>query len=314
MTTPRFPLSFHAWRLAPALLAAAWLSACGGGDKESIVPTVSSASARPAGNLGSGDGTGTYGQKVLITVNGNALDNGITVVSSACTGMTRLTAAPTESTATTAYYDCTITTSGTVQVGILRDVSGFVMATVPIAVPDPQVTLRIGRGTSALGDVVLTLNPTRTPVTVSNFMDYVRSGFYVGTVFHRHSPNFVIQGGGYAGPLDPGNTSPTLKATNAAIVLEDGSGVLNRQGTVAMARTNAPNSATSQFFFNLVDNAFLDRTPMARGFAVFATVTTGADVITAMRAATCVPYTALLPAGDCLPQPNLIVNAATQTR
>jgi cyclophilin family peptidyl-prolyl cis-trans isomerase len=310
MTTPRLPL----YPALLALLATTLLSACGGGGKESVVPTVSSASARPTGSLTGGEGTGTYGQKVLITVNGSALDNGVTALSNGCTGITRLTTAPTESTATTAFFECTISTSGTVQVGILRDSSGLVMATVPITVPDPQVSLSIGNGSSTLGTVVLTLLPARAPVTVSNFMDYVRSGFYVGTVFHRHSPNFVMQGGGYAGPLDPGNTSPTPKTTSAAIALEDNAGLSNLRGTVAMARTNAPNSATSQFFFNLVDNTFLDRTPTARGYAVFANVTAGSEVITAMRAAPCVSYTALLPAGDCLPQPNLVVTAATQTR
>ncbi len=308
------PLALLRTPAAALSLAALALAGCGGGSKESVVPTVSSATVRPAGSLGSGEGNGTYGQKVIITVNGNALDQGITLLSSGCTGVTRLSAAPNESTPSTAFYECTIASSGTVQVGVLRDSSGVVLTTVPITVPDPQVTMTIGNGTTTLGNVVLTLNPARAPITVRNFMDYVASGFYVGTVFHRHSPNFVLQGGGYASPLAPTDASPALKTTNPAIALEDNAGLSNLQGTVAMARTNAPNSATSQFFFNLVDNTFLDRTPTARGYAVFATVTSGADVITAMRAATCVPYTALLPAGDCLPQPNLVITATTQTR
>ncbi len=314
MSTLPTGMTWRAGALALATLASLTLAGCGGGSKESVVPTVSSATVRPAGNLGTGEGNGTYGQKVVITVNGNALDQGITLLSSGCTGMTRLTAAPNESGASTAFYECTVSSSGTVQVGVLRDASGILLSTVPITVPDPQVTLAIGNGSSSLGNIVLTLNPARAPITVRNFMDYVAAGFYTGTVFHRHSPNFVLQGGGYAGPLAPTDTSPTLKATNAAITLEDNAGLSNLQGTVAMARTNAPNSATSQFFFNLVDNTFLDRTASARGYAVFATITSGADVVTAMRAATCVPYTAVLPAGDCLPQPNLVITSATQTR
>jgi peptidyl-prolyl cis-trans isomerase A (cyclophilin A) len=183
-----------------------------------------------------------------------------------------------------------------------------------VTVPDPQVTLGIGNGSSSLGNVVITLTPNQTPITVNNFLDYVRSGFYVGTVFHRNSPGFVIQGGGYAAPLAPTDSAPTVKTPNATIVLEDNAGLSNVQWTVAMARTNAPNSATSQFFVNLVDNLFLDRTATARGYAVFGTVTAGTEVVTAMTAAPCVPYAALLPSGDCLPQPNLIITSAAQTR
>ena len=294
------------------------LTGCGGGDKASVVPTVSSTSVKPAGSLGTADGTGTYGQKILVTINGNALDNGISVLSNTCSGVTRLTAAPTESNATTAYYECTVTSSGTVTLGVIRDVSGFVLATVPVTVPDPQVTMTVGtsnsNGSSSLGSFVITLNPARTPLTVRNFMDYVNAGFYVGTVFHRNSPGFVIQGGGYAAPLAPTDASPALKTTNAAIVLEDNAGLSNVQWTVAMARTNAPNSATSQFFVNMVNNLFLDRTATSRGYAVLGTVSAGRDVVTAMTEAACVDYTALLPSGDCLPLPNLVITAATQTR
>ncbi len=289
------------------------VAGCGGGE-ESVVPTVSSASARPAGTLGSGEGTGTYGQKILLTVEGRALDNGITVLSNACTGVTQLTSAPNESNANTAYYECTLTASGTVTLGVLRDISGFVLATVPVTVPAPQVTMAVGNGSASLGSFTVTLNPNETPVTVRNFIDYVNSGFYAGTIFHRNSPGFVIQGGGYAAPLAPTDAAPTLKATNPAIVLEDNAGLSNRQWTVAMARTDAPNSATSQFFVNLVDNLFLDRTPTARGYAVLGTVTAGTEVVTAMTQAPCVAYTALLPAGDCLPQPNLVITSAAQTR
>ncbi len=311
MTAPLAPRSLPL--LAVTVLAALITAGCGGGD-ESVVPTVSGASAQPAGTLGSGAGTGTYGQKIRLTVNGGALDNGITVLSNACSGVTRLTAAPFESNASTAYYECTVTSSGTVTLGVLRDISGFVMATVPVTVPAPQVTLTVGNGSSSLGSFVITLNPAQAPVTVRNFMDYVNSGFYVGTVFHRNSPGFVIQGGGYAGPLTPGTNVPTPKTANPAIVLEDNAGLSNLRWTVAMARTNAPNSATSQFFVNLVDNPSLDRTATERGYAVLGTVTSGTAVVTAMTSAPCVSFPALLPSGDCLPQPNLTITAASQTR
>jgi peptidyl-prolyl cis-trans isomerase A (cyclophilin A) len=88
----------------------------------------------------------------------------------------------------------------------------------------------------------------------------------------------------------------------------------NTKLTVAMARTNAPDSATSQFFINLVDNLFLNPTATARGYAVFGSVTAGADLVTAMAAAPCTAWPALLPGGDCLPSPNLTVSSAVQTR
>jgi cyclophilin family peptidyl-prolyl cis-trans isomerase len=107
---------------------------------------------------------------------------------------------------------------------------------------------------------------------------------------------------------------PSLKPTNAAITLEDNAGLSNTTLTVAMARTSDPNSATSQFFINLTNNTFLDRTATARCYAVFGTVTSGADVVTAMTQATCFTWPALLPSGDCLPAPNITVVSATQTR
>lgn len=316
MTALPFSRSLRWPLLALAGTAAGVLTGCGGGE-ESVVPTVSSVSAGPAGTsglAGGAEGTGTYGQKIRVTVNGRALDNGISVLSNTCSDVTLLTAAPYASSATTAYYECTVQASGTVTLGVIRDISNFVLSTVSVAVPAPQVTMTVGNGSTSLGSFVITLNPNQTPVTVRNFMAYVNSGFYVGTVFHRFSPGFVIQGGGYNSPLAPTDSNPALKPPEAPIVLEDNSGLSNVQWTVAMARTNAPNSATSQFFVNLVNNPFLDRSPTARGYAVLGTVTAGTEVVTAMTAAPCVPYPALLPSGDCLPQPNLVITAATQTR
>ncbi len=178
----------------------------------------------------------------------------------------------------------------------------------------PQVTLTLSNGASVNGDVVLTLDPTRAPTTVRNFLAYVNAGFYDGTVFHRHAPGFVIQGGGYAGPLTAGGTTPTEKPTNAPITLEDNAGLSNVCLTVAMARTNAPDSATSQFFVNLANNTFLDRTSTARGYAVFGSVTSGNAVLTAAINATCTTWSGFLPAGDCLPSPNITITRARQTR
>jgi cyclophilin family peptidyl-prolyl cis-trans isomerase len=166
----------------------------------------------------------------------------------------------------------------------------------------PQVTLTLSNGGAVSGDVV------------ANFLAYVNAGFYDGTVFHRHAPGFVLQGGGYAGPLTAGGAVPALKTTNAAIALEDNTGLSNLCLSVAMARTNVADSATSQFFVNLTNNTFLDRTATARGYAVFGSVTSGNAVLTAAINASCTAWTALLPVGDCIPSPNVTITRARQTR
>lgn len=190
-------------------------------------------------------------------------------------------------------------------------------ASAPIPSPGasaPQVTLTLSNGAGVNGDVVLTLDAGRAPVTVANFLAYVNTGFFDGTVFHRRSPGFVLQGGGYTGPLTAGGARPTEKTTGPAIALEDNVGLSNLCLTVAMARTSAPDSATSQFFVNLANNPALDRTSTARGYAVFGSVTSGSDVITAANTAACTPWPTFLPAGDCLPTPNITITRARQTR
>jgi cyclophilin family peptidyl-prolyl cis-trans isomerase len=179
----------------------------------------------------------------------------------------------------------------------------------------PQVTLAMSNSAGVNGNVVLTLNPTAAPVTTANFLAYVNAGFYNCTVIHRHAPNFVLQGGGYTGPLVAGGTLPTLKPpTRANIVLEDNAGQSNLRLTVAMARTSLADSANSQFFFNLADNLFLNRTAIDRGYAVFGSVTSGSEVVTAMTAAPCIAWPAFLDPGECLPSPNITITAAAQTR
>ncbi len=136
-------------------------------------------------------------------------------------------------------------------------------------------TDRMIKMTTSLGEIMIELYPDEAPVTVRNFLDYVESGFFTGTVFHRVIPGFVIQGGG----LDKDMRS---KKTNPGIINEADNGLKNEVGTLSMARTSDPGSATSQFFINLVDNAFLDfkaKTPQGWGYAVFARVTSGMEVV-----------------------------------
>ena len=144
----------------------------------------------------------------------------------------------------------------------------------------PQVTFAVTNGAGVAGTVVLTLDRTAAPVTVTNFLQYVNSGFYNCTVFHRLLPGFVLQGGGFATPLSVSATAlNSPKPNNPPIVLEDNNGLSNLRWTLAMARTGLPDSATSQFFVNLADNDFLDHRPGSYGYAVFGRVTEGMDVI-----------------------------------
>ena len=130
---------------------------------------------------------------------------------------------------------------------------------------------------TSLGDIVVELDAAKAPKTVENFLQYVKDGHYDGLVFHRVIPGFMIQGGGFS-------TDMQQKATRPPIVLEATNGLKNERGTIAMARTNVPDSATSQFFINVVDNAMLNASGPGNGYAVFGKVTAGMDVVDKIRA------------------------------
>lgn len=125
---------------------------------------------------------------------------------------------------------------------------------------------------TSLGEFTIELEPEDAPISVENFLRYVDDGFFDGTIFHRIVPGFVIQGGGLTPEFDQ-------KETRAPIKNEAANGLRNLRGTLSMARTNAVDSATSQFFVNLKDNAFLDHKSGNFGYAVFGHVTRGMDVI-----------------------------------
>ena len=186
-------------------------------------------------------------------------------------------------------------------------------ATAP-SLQDPQVRLVFKNGLGVDGAVVLTLNRALAPLTVANFLAYVNSGFYNCTILHRHAPSFVLQGGGYAAPVQVGVTVPNPKPTGAPIVLEDLNGLSNARLTVDMARTEVANSATSEFFINLANNTRLDGSATQLGYAVFGSVTTGEAVINSMTIAPCSFWPALVASGECVPNPNIVLMSATQTR
>jgi len=160
--------------------------------------------------------------------------------------------------------------------GVLWSLSGAVVAhaadasTKPTAGKNPTVVIK-----TSMGEVTLELAADKAPVTVNNFLEYVQAKQYDGTIFHRVIPNFMIQGGGFTPDMQQ-------KPTKAPIKNEAGNGLKNVVGSIAMARTNAPDSATAQFFINVKDNGFLDHrdeTAAGFGYAVFGKVTSGMEVV-----------------------------------
>ena len=143
------------------------------------------------------------------------------------------------------------------------------LAAGPLAAQNPKVRLE-----TSVGTIVVELYADKAPTTVENFLDYVKSGFYDGTIFHRVIPDFMIQGGGFTETLGK-------KETRAPIQNEGKNGVKNDRGTLAMARTGDPHSATAQFFINLKDNDFLNQpdSDTEWGYAVFGKVTEGIDYV-----------------------------------
>ena len=158
--------------------------------------------------------------------------------------------------------------------------------------------------TTSEGDITLELDREKAPRTVDNFIQYVRSGHYDGTIFHRVIDNFMIQGGGM-------QASMVEKATRAPIPLEARNGLQNLRGTVAMARTMVPDSATAQFFINLRDNAFLDAANSrdGHGYAVFGKVVAGMEVVDRIKA---VPTTSRGPHQNVPTTPILIRKATLE--
>lgn len=150
---------------------------------------------------------------------------------------------------------------------------------------NPEVTIQVSG--CVQGTIVLELYPDKAPVTVANFLGYVKSGFYDGLIFHRVMPGFMIQGGGYDSTL-------VKKATGPAIINESTNGLANLRGTVAMARTPYPHSATAEFFINHIDNSFLNYGAVVydgnqnayyrAGYCVFGRVISGLDVVDAIAA------------------------------
>ena len=155
----------------------------------------------------------------------------------------------------------------------------LVLASIGVATANSGDKVMVEMHTSK-GLITLELDAEKAPVTVANFIEYVKSGHFDGTIFHRVIPGFVIQGGGMESGMKEKPTQPPIEN-------EADNGLKNVTGSICMARTNDPHSATSQFFINLKDNQFLDHTeksPQGWGYAVFGQVTGGMDVVEAIAA------------------------------
>lgn len=148
------------------------------------------------------------------------------------------------------------------------------------AQPTPATQVRL---TTSLGDIVIELNTEKAPISTANFLKYVEKGHYDGTIFHRVIPGFMIQGGGY-------KPNMRKKVVMAPIRNEADNGLKNLSGTIAMARTNYPHSATCQFFINLVDNTPLDYTETNPGYAVFGKVVEGMDIVRKIASVKTAPF------------------------
>lgn len=165
------------------------------------------------------------------------------------------------------------------QATIARRSAVLLLAAIGLAQAAPAAAQKVRLSTSQ-GDILVQLDKAKAPKTVDNFVQYVKAGHYDGTIFHRVIENFMIQGGGMTPDMRE-------KPTRAPIVLEASNGLSNVRGTVAMARTNVPDSATAQFFINVRDNPFLDAANArdGNGYAVFGQVVSGMEVVDKIKSA-----------------------------
>ena len=241
------------------LCALAFLvSACGGSN--GFTPVVTGVKVQSA----------QYGKTATIYLGGKDLRSNLLVdTSGACTNPTFASNSNTD----TLVLNCVVAKTGDFSL-VVQIAEGAAIYSTTVNIPLPQVAL-----ITAKGSITVELDPTLAPISTNNFLSYVNKGFYRDTLFHRVIPNFVVQGGGYT-------TGLVKKADQSApIELESNKGLSNVRGSLAMARTNLPNSATSEFYINLVDNVSLDYKNAANpGYAVFGKVVQGMDVVDAIAA------------------------------
>jgi cyclophilin family peptidyl-prolyl cis-trans isomerase len=244
--------------LAACLALVSILTACGG--STGFPPVITAVKPQSL----------SYGRTATIYLGGKDLRSSLVVESGGgCTSPSFGSSSSTD----TLVLNCLVTVVGDLPLTI-KSATGEVIYTTTLSVPKPEVSIITSKGS-----FTLELDLATAPISVKNFLSYVRGGYYSNTLFHRVIPGFVAQAGGYTTGLvrKPGQLDP--------IELESNKGLSNARATVAMARTNVFNSATSEFYVNLVDNTFLDYKNAANpGYAVFGTVVQGMDVVDAIAA------------------------------
>lgn len=236
------------------------LSACGGGGAaDGLTPSISEIRAQSL----------KYSQTTTIYVAGKYLRSDMVASTGSCTNPSFSS----QSTTDVAILNCKVTATGPLPITISSS-SGQTLYATTLNVAQPEVTLLVGQDA-----ITMELYPDKVPLTVNNFLSYVNSGYYAKTLFHRVITGFVVQGGGLTTGLVP------KTGERAPIALETNKGLSNLRGTVAMARNTAPNSATNQFFINVVDNTALDYQDESNpGYAVFGKVTSDMSVIDTIAA------------------------------
>jgi peptidyl-prolyl cis-trans isomerase A (cyclophilin A) len=263
-----------------ALFLTLLLGGCGGTD--GFVPFVSAVKPESL----------QYGRTASILLGGRHLRSFLVVESSGCGNPVFSQ----RSTPELLVLNCTVNVVGDFPLSV-KDPEGKLLFSTTLTVPKPQVTL-----VTSAGNMLLELDPAKAPVSVNNFLSYVRQGFYSNTLFHRVIAGFVVQGGDF--------TTGLVKKTGQAapIALESNNGLSNLRGTLAMARTNDPNSATSEFYVNLVDNVALDT--LNGGYAVFGTVVQGMGVADAIASQPTGRVNGMLD----VPLSEVTITSAVQTR
>lgn len=283
ITTP-MPKSNSSRRIAlksAYLLLVLMLAACAG-ESPSLEPSVQ------ARNL-------FYGVNATFTIGVSRLKEGLSVQVQSCES----NQAPLASSSSELSYECTIKATGDTKLEVI-DQNGKLVYSKMFTVPAPSVRIE-----SSEGSFDIELNPNKAPVSVDNFLRYVQSGFYTDLIFHRVIAGFVVQGGGFTSGMVQRQT------LFAPISLESNRGLSNKRASVAMARTNDPNSANAQFFVNVVDNAFLDySSDSSPGYAVFGEVVRGMEVIDAIAS----KPTSTQAGFNDVPTSDIVIKSATRLR
>lgn len=274
-------------RALGGLAALCVLGACGGGIFDLptglTVTEITSTSAL------------AYSTSATVRIRGTDLDQGIRVSAPGCAPLTEVEGG----TAFERSYRCTVKVLGPLTVSVI-DKTGATLRSSAFQVPAPQVTVA-----TSLGRFVIELNPELAPLSADNFLKYTSTGFYSNLIFHRVIAGFVVQAGGYASGL------ALVPPTFEAIKLESQNGLNHVAASVAMARTSEPDSASSQFFINLVENASLNyKDASSPGYAVFGKVVSGFDVVGLIGAT---PTTTVQGLAD-VPASDVVILSATQTQ